>query len=247
MSNAVRKALTILEHVAGGKRSLAELSAAASIPRPTVHRLAGTLVSEGFLIKDDLTYRLGFRLLELGHAVKEENHIVLAAREPMERLSANTCETVHLGQLDGTNIVYVDKVEGTRGLRMVSRVGFRTMAQTTSLGKVLIANLPEEAWPSHLVPGAPQRTPHTIVDLERIVGELKVVRDAGYALDREENELGIRCVACPVRDFSGQVVAAISLSGATVYVTEARQSELVADVMEAADAISARLGFGGNR
>lgn len=245
MSNAVKKALSLLEHVAAGKRTLAELSAAAGMPRPTVHRLAATLASEGFLVKDDLTYRLGYRLLELGNAVKEQDHVVLAAREPMERLSERTSETVHLGQLEGTNIVYIDKVEGTRGLRMASRVGFRTVAQTTSLGKVLIANLPEATWRQHLVPGVAPRTPNTIVDLGEIVKELTVVRDAGYALDREENELGIRCVACPVRDFSGRVVAAISLSGATVYVTEERQRELVADVQEAAHAISVRLGYGG--
>lgn len=247
MSNAVKKALSLLEHVAAGQRTLAELSAATGLPRPTAHRLAGTLVSEGFLVKDELTYRLGYRLLELGNAVKEQDHIVLAAREPMERLSERTCETVHLGQLDGTSIVYIDKVEGNRGLRMASRIGFRTLAQTTSLGKVLIASLPEETWERHLVPGVPPRTPNTIVELDRIVAELSSVRDAGYALDREENELGIRCVACPIRDFSGRVVAAISLSGATVYVTEERQHDLVADVRDAAHVISVRLGYDGDR
>lgn len=242
MSNAVKKALSLLKLVSAGNRTLSELSASAEIPKSTVYRLAETLMSEGYLLKDDHGYRLGYRLLELGEVLKGENYLVAAAREPMEQLSSKTKETVHLGQLDGTDIIYIDKVDGTRGLQMVSRVGLRTMAQSTSLGKVLIAGLPEAQWREHLIEGAERRTPNTIVDLNEIVEELRRVRDAGYALDREENELGIRCVACPIRDYSGQVVAAISLSGATVYVTEERQEALIAHVAETATTISSRLG-----
>lgn len=241
MSHAVRKALGLLELVAKGHHSLAELAASGDMPRSTAHRLATTLVEEGFLMKDRQNYRLGYRLLELGQLVKADNYLVSAARESMEQLSAQTKETVHLGQLEGTEIVYIEKVTGQRGLQMVSRVGLRTLAQTTSLGKVLIAHRPESEWLSHLVEGTEARTPYTIVGLDATLEELRKVRQKGYALDCEENELGIRCVAAPIRDRSGQVVAAISLSGASVYVTEARQLELVPVVDEAARAISARL------
>lgn len=242
MSNAVKKALNLIELVAAGNESLGALAKAAGMPKSTVHRLAATLVDEGFLVRDDTGYRLGYRLLELGHMIREQNYLVAAAREPMRRLSELTSETVHLGELDGTHIVFLEKVAGNRGITMASRIGLRNLAQVTALGKVMISHRPETEWPAHLVDGIERRTPYTIVSLRELVEELRHVRTVGYALDREENELGIRCVAAPIRDYAGRVVAAVSISGASVYVTEERQLELVEDIRATAREISRQLG-----
>jgi DNA-binding IclR family transcriptional regulator len=109
------------------------------------------------------------------------------------------------------------------------------------LGKVLLAYLPEEAWAQHFIPGL-RRTPRTIADPENFKEELRLTRSRGYALDLEENEVGVRCVAAPVWDGQGKVVAAVSLSTAAVYLDEERIQEVVPLVQEAARRVSRELG-----
>lgn len=241
MSKSMRKAFQLVELVAAGKTKLTDIATAAGLAPSSAHRLLRDLTEEGILRKDRYKYSLGVHLIELGEKAKRSLPLERAATEPMRDLARRTRETVHLGVLDGSDIVYLKKVESDRGLKMASYVGLRTPAQCTAMGKVLIAARDEVEWADHFRPVAP-RTPRTILSLDEFLDELRSVREAGHAFDREENEVGIRCVAAPVRDASGMTVSGLSLSGATVYVSEERQEQLVPDVVACAQVISRSLG-----
>lgn len=245
MSRTTEKTLTLLELVADGSRTLGELAERSGMPKSTVHRLAKSLLEGGYLRHDGRDYLLGYKLLELGERVKRELRLPHVARDAMVRLSEETSETVHLGELDGSHVVYLEKVDGSRGLQMASYVGLRSPAQTTAMGKVLLAALPPEEARGRLLRLEP-RTPHSITEPDAILAELEQVRARGYAFDREENEIGIRCLAAPVVDAAGDVIAAVSVSGATQFVTKERQRALVPVVQACADGISARLGASRN-
>jgi DNA-binding IclR family transcriptional regulator len=241
MSRSLNKALELVAHVAEGPRSLGALADASRLPKSTVHRLASVLLDHGYLRLEGGTYQLGFRLLALGEAAKQQSRVATVARPHMETLSAITGETVHLGELHGTGVVYLDKVDGGRGLQMRSRVGLISPAQTTAMGKVLVANQPEGSWGDffrHL----PAQTKNAIANATSFMSEVRSVRERGYAFDLEENEIGICCVAAPIFDARGKAIAAVSLSSAVVYLPGDRLERLGTAVVRTSQAISADLG-----
>jgi DNA-binding IclR family transcriptional regulator len=246
MSRSMEKALQLLDHVAEEGRSLGELAASTGLPKSTVHRLASVLVDQGFLRTVQNRYVLGHRLMELGERARDQVHLPALAREHMLATSAATGETLHLGELIGTDIIYLEKVEGGRGLQMRSRVGLISPAATTAMGKAIVSQLPEQRWPDFFL-GPNGRTPNSITTLDGFVHELRTTRQRGYAFDREENEIGICCVAAPIREASGRTVAAVSLSGAAVYLPSERLEGLGVAVVECADAISRGIGGGRDR
>jgi len=241
MSRSLDKSLDLLAQVASGPQGLSALVERSGLPKSTVHRLAAVLVDHGFLRSESHRYYLGYRLMELGELAKKQVRLPALARRHMEALSSATLETIHLGELSGADIVYLEKIDGERGLQMRSRVGLTSVAATTAMGKVIIALRPEHEWASFFRQ-EPPRTPNTITTLAAFLSELATVRQQGYAFDREENELGICCVAAPIRDAAGHTVAAVSLSGAVVYLPAERLDGLVKDVVACASAISHELG-----
>jgi DNA-binding IclR family transcriptional regulator len=241
MSQSMDKALAVLDIVADGARTLGELSAASALPKSTAHRLATVLVRNGFLRSDGTRYHLGYRLMELGEIAKQQLHLPALARPHMEALSEASLETVHFGELVGTEVIYLEKVEGARGLLMRSRVGLTSPACTTAMGKAIVAHRPSETWGTYFRP-VEARTPKSITRPDAFEAELMVVRERGVAFDREENELGITCVAAPVFDAAGAARAAVSLSGAVVYLPPERLEELADAVVDCADAITRELG-----
>lgn len=242
MSKSLRKAVTILNHLTKEPSNLTELARAIETPPSTMHRMLTELEALQLVRKVGKAYHVGVRLIGLGEAARRQLDITSVSREPMQRLSQATRETVHLGLLDGDKIVYIGKQEGSRGLQMASYVGLLSPAQSTAMGKTLIADLKESAW-ERFTQGIERRTKFTTTDPDAYITELRQVRTQGFALDREENELGIRCVAAPIRDSTGTAVAAISLSGAAAYVTKERQHELIPDVVACALEISKQLGY----
>lgn len=243
MSRSAEKMLDLLGLVGQGHRNLHALSEASQMPKSTVHRLLQVLVSRGLVRSSADGFQLGYRLLELGELARMDLRVASRALQQMKRLSEETNETVHLGELDGSYIVYLEKVDGTRGLQMASHVGLRSPAQCTAMGKVLLAHLEPSVAESRLLELAP-RTPNTLTERVALMRELTHVKERGYALDREENEIGIRCVSAPIWDHTGHVVAAISLSGATQFISEERQAALVPAVMNCAAEISQEIGGG---
>lgn len=242
-SRSLSKSLRLIETVADGARALDEITEASGIPRSTAHRLLSTLVRERYLTHAPGTgYRLGPMLIGLGFKARDQFDLTAVARPHMVRLSRRTFEAIHLGVLEDRDIIYIEKVPGSRGLSMASYVGFRAPAQCTALGKVLIASLHESAWDDYFDPDL-ARTGNSVTDPDAFHVMLRSTRSAGYAEDREENEPGVRCVAVPVRDATGEVVASMSLSGATVYLTDERVREILPHVLATGVAISQELGW----
>ena len=242
-TRSLLRSLRLLETVAGGVHDLDGIVDVSGLPRSTAHRLLRALVGERYLRhRPGDGYRLGPRLIELGFAAQNQLHLSSIARPHMERLSKATQETVHLAILDGLDVVYIDKVAGSRGLMMASTIGARARAQTTALGKVLVAGLAPDQWPGRF-DAAACRMPAGIADEASYLDALRRCREDGWAEDHEENEPGVRCVAAPIRDATGAVIAALSMSGASVYMTNERLRELRPRVLATASEVSAELGW----
>ena len=234
--------------------SIRELSAKLKLPKGTTHRLLSSLSYFGYVRQDPKTrdYFLGFKLVDLGQLLLSQLDLRKEAEPFLRDLAEKTEETVHMVFLDRGEIVYIDKVEldhNPSGLRMASRVGLRNPAHSSAVGKVLLAHLPEEELNGLIKEkGLPKRTDHTITDPVQLKEHLKAVRTQGYAVDDEENERGIRCVAAPIYNETGRAVSAISISVLAFRVTKkVVQETLKKEVMETAFKISQRLGFNRNK
>lgn len=230
--------------------SIRDLSDKIKLPKGTTHRLISSLSYFGYARQDSKTrnYFLGFKLVELGNLLLSQLDLRREAEPFLRDLAERTNETVHMVFLDRGEIVYIDKVEldhNPSGLRMASRVGLRNPAHSSAVGKVLLSHLPEEELNGLIQEkGLPKRTENTITDSIQLKEHLKAVRTQGCAVDDEENERGIRCVAAPIYNETGRAVAAISISGPAFRVTKkVVQETLKKEVMETASKISERLGF----
>ena len=240
-SQTLLRGLDVIDALMEGSLPLAELSERLDLTRSTTHRLASALVDRRLLsFRPREGYSLGPKLLELGHAASQQMHLPRVARPYLEHLSAVTDDTVHLGVLDGRHALYLDKVPGRRRVNIGSRLGERHPIASTGLGKALILDKSEPEWIDfYALEGAAFDSSARTVWLERMRGYAQ----KGYAFDLEENEDQIRCVAAPIRSVDGHIVAAISVSSAAQYMSDARMSELTRTVTDAANAISADLGW----
>ena len=240
-SQTLMRGLDVIDALIDGPLPLAELSERLELTRSTTHRLAAALVDRRLLsFRPREGYTLGPKLLELGHAASQQMHLPRIARPWLEHLSAQTEDTVHLGVLDGHEALYLDKVAGRRRINIGSKLGERHPIASTGLGKALILDKTEPEWTEFYSPdGKPFDSTARAVWLERMRG----YATKGYAFDLEENEDQIRCVAAPVRGVDGQVVAAVSVSSAAQYMSDARMAELTVTVTDAANAISRDLGW----
>ncbi len=241
-SQTLVRGLDMLDKVVDGPVKLAELSQRMGLTRSTTHRLANALIDRGFLTylpRDG--YHLGPKLIQLGFLAQSQADIVQIARPRMEDLAARTEDTVHLGRLDGDLALYLDKISGRRRVEISSRIGDRQPLTSTGLGKALLIDASENEWDRLFSADQAQGAPKADRDvwLERMRGYAQ----AGHAFDLEENEDLIRCVAAPVRDVSGQIVAAISVSSAAQYMDDDRMTDLSAEVRETARQISTDLGW----
>ena len=242
-SQSLMRALDIVDVVAAGITDLAGLSSNLGLTRSTTHRLATALVARGYLrFQPGEGYGLGSKLLELGWQALHQNPLTRLARRHLERLAAATEDTVHLGVLDGQWALYLDKIPGMRRVEISSRVGERHPVWSTGLGKALLLDGNEAIWRSFFAHGTAQGDGQTR-DPAQWLDRMRSYALQGYAFDLEENEPEIRCVAAPVRDAGGKIVAAISLSSLSRYMTEPRMQELAHVVGEAARNISIDLGW----
>ena len=242
-SQTLVRGLDVLEAVAAGVTTLSELAAAVELNRSTAHRLAATLVERRYLTFVSRSgYGLGAKSLELGYRAKAHLSIPRVARDHLEKLAAQTGDTVHLGVLDDTRVLYLDKLPGSRRVEISSRVGERQPVRSTGLGKALLLDEDDarlrEFYRRENDGGQPYGVSETTW--------MRRMRDYarhGYAFDMEENEDRIRCVAAPLRDATGRIVAALSVSSAAQYMNDARMKLLVNDVCRTAEQISRDLGW----
>lgn len=244
---SAQRALSVLELLVGSDAPLtfAEIGARLDYPRSSLHGLLATLLDRHWIELDETTrrYRLGIRTFEAGNAYLRSIDLIQLARPRMERIRDALDEIVQFSVLDGRWNVYLSKVEGGQNLRLASEVGKRLQAHATALGKVLLAGLSPASFDRLDFPDPLERfTPNTLASLVDLRRDLALVRQLGYATDREEHTIGVRCYAMPIRNHAGQTVAALSVSFPTVRFTEARGEQALALLRDATGAISRDLG-----
>ena len=209
-------------------------------------RIASTLEAAGYLRRDPETkrYRPSVKVLQLGFSALRSMDIRQAARPHLDRLSRETGETVSHAVLDGNEIVYVDRVRNRQIVGVVLGMGSRLPAHCTSMGKAILAYLPDGQLRTRLNGEVFEAcTAHTLVDLESLKTELAKVRKQGFAINDQELAVGLRAVAAPIRGEQGSVVAAINISGSTETISRSRmRQEFVPLLIETASEISQALG-----
>jgi len=250
-TQALRRALSILNCFLQdtSELSLTDLSKSLSLPKGTVHRLLSALKFQNFIEQDEdsLKYRLGWGLFELGSYVDTINILKKKARPYLEALCEKSKETVHLAVLKEGNIFYIDKIVGAHKITMVTSVGLRLPSHIGGLGKSLIAFLPDDELDKIIKERELQKfTKNTIIDPNKLKDTLKRVRENGFAIDNEEFEIGLTCVGVPIKDFTGKVVAAISISGPTLRMNKDMMPYYIKLALEAGKKISNSLGFKNN-
>ena len=240
---SVERAFELLEVVAGagGEASISEVAEVAGIPLPTIHRLLRTLVGRGYMRQlPNRKYALGPRLIPLGDVASG----VLGswARPVLAPLVDQLDESANLAIPDGDLAVYVAQVPSTQAMRMFTEVGNRVYQHCTGAGKALLSQLPDDAVRAVLArTGMPARTPRTITSPDVLLAELAEVRAQGFAVDNEEQEIGVQCIAVPVRH--GDTRMAISVSGPATRMTADLEARAVPLLNEAAGDLISRLAL----
>jgi IclR family acetate operon transcriptional repressor len=207
--------------------TLAELTSRTGIPKTTVHRLTRVLVDQRLLKRTDTGFALGIRLFELGELVGERRDLRDASLPFLEELFELTHEIIHLGVLEGNEVLYFVKIVGYRAFPLPTRTGGRWPVHASALGKALMAFGPAD--PLRILSPAALRplTPYTIIDPNRLLRELATVRRVGSAIESEEAVLGNACVAAPIFDSAGHPVAAVSVSGPPLRLRPERRAPVV--------------------
>ncbi|MEU1788548.1 IclR family transcriptional regulator [Streptomyces sparsogenes] len=243
---SLERAFDLLERMAdaGGEVGLSELSGSSGLPLPTIHRLMRTLVACGYVRQQpNRRYALGPRLIRLGESASRL--LGTWARPYLARLVEETGETANMALLDGDEVVYVAQVPSRHSMRMFTEVGRRVLPHTTGVGKALLADVPADEVRALLArTGMPASTQKTITSPDVFLEALGRVREQGYAVDDNEQEMGVRCLAVAVPD--SPTAAAISISGPAGRVTDEATEDIVPILKEVAADLSAALASTGS-
>lgn len=213
-----------------GAMGLQELSTALDLNKSTVHRILNSLICMDYVRQDPETvkYSLSFKICGLSNQILSQNSMIDIARPFIKELSANSGETVHLVQLDGINATYIDKVEASQNsVRMISMVGKSIPLYCSGVGKAILADMPdtkiESIWKQSFIQ---QLTEHTVTRFVDFMSLIEETRRSGYALDNEENEIGVRCIAVSLKGYNGKSTYAISISAPKDRMSDARILQL---------------------
>jgi len=237
--------LDILAHD-GPTHGVTELAEKLRLHKSTTHRLIMVLESSRYVERDSVTgkYRLGSRILELGLSALSRLDLYEIARPHLRNLVAESGETAHIGVMRNGEIISIVNVESTQALRTPSTVGTSHPSHCSSLGKAILAFSTPEAVDSFLEGRHFESyTRNTITTPEDFRKEIESIRRSGYAIDDEEREEGLRCIGAPVRDSTGEVIAAVSIAGPVFRITRDRTAALAAAVTKTAGQISLALGY----
>ncbi|MDC7227245.1 MAG: IclR family transcriptional regulator [Spirochaetales bacterium] len=246
-AQTVAKALGLLELL--GKQSLtaAQIIDKTKIHRSTAYRLLGTLIQLGYLRKNDTNglYSLSPKILTLASSVRETKDIKEIAQPHIDELHSRVHETIHLAVLDNDELVYLDKRESTRNLRVVmsSKTGSHAPLYCTGIGKVLLSGMSDAQLREYLrTVRFVKYTEHTLPGAPELLNEIDDIKKRGFAEDREEHEDGVYCVAAPVIDSDGSVIAAFSVSLPSVRATDSLKKSIIEDVQLISKRISGEIG-----
>lgn len=222
---AVDRTLAILEALAARRAplSLSLLAREVALNVSTVHRLLHTLMGRGFVVQENDTgrYKLGLKAFEIGTAALSALDVSEGVRPLLAELSRDCNETANFAVLEGSDVVYLDQVESLHQVKMLAKLGGRSPAHCTGAGKAILAHLPAVELERLMETMSFRRyTDSTFTDPGSLARELQKVRNRGYALDLEEMEEGVRCVAAPVFNHFGRAVGAVSVSGPSSRLTD---------------------------
>jgi len=252
LKSSVNKTFNLLEHFTAQKPEwgVTELATAVGSNKSTVYRFLADLCKLDILCKNPETdkYKLGLKLFELGSRVKLKSAFVEKTNPELIAVSKDIRETVHIAVYKNQQVFYVDKVESPQGLKLSSQIGSYNPAYATALGKILLAHLPEETMKSTTATLLDSDeviayTKNTITKKTSLLKELRSIRDKGFALDREEFELGLICVAVPIFNQNQKIVASLSASGPANRFEEKNVTKYVATLKRGADAIKQKIGY----
>ena len=242
------KAIDTIDAVAeAGYVGIRELSAITGFPPSTIHRIVTTLVKKNYFQQDPVTrrYSLSYRLLELGSRYQLQTHLTTIALPHLEQLMAEARESVNLAVRDGDSMVYLDTVHSNYSmLQLFTQPGARVPLYATGVGKLFLSQMQGSELDAYLQRSKPTPyTPHTLVKKANIVNDLKKIRTRGYAVDNQEMEEGVRCVAALIFDHQGKPAASVSITGAAMRITPDRIEQFGTLVKACVAAISSQLGF----
>ena len=245
MSQSLSRALRLLTELAEGPRSLDDLATLLDVHKTTVLRLLRTLEEDRLVYRDAAyRYHLGAGLFALSSRALEQRPVRATAAPHLAALNRETGHTVHLAAYEGGEVVYIDKYDSRHPVRMYSRIGLRAPLHCTAVAKVLLAGLPERERRTVVEAIEYQAiTPNTLTSADALLAELARVAEQGYAVDHGEHETFINCVGAPIRDASGRVVAAASISVPDVLLDYEQVLALLPDLLKTAAAISADSGW----
>lgn len=243
----VDRALCVLELLAHHSEGLrpVELAQIMALNKVTVHRLLKTLENRGFIEKkENGRYLVGLKLVAVASLRLNNLELKTEAQPWLRQLACRLGQPVHLAIRDQDEIVYIEKVETVHSMRMYSQIGKRGPLHCTALGKVLLAGLSDES-ARKLMERKERKayTTSTITDLKTILEEIRQVRSQGFAFDRAEHEPGVYCVAAPVHDYRGQVIAAVSTSGDFRPDLDDPEGPIMTGILETAEAIEKHMGY----
>lgn len=252
LKSTVQKTFAIIEHFTSERPEwgVTELAQEMGANKSTVYRFMADLSKLGVLYKHPISekYSLGLKLFELGGRVNLKSAFIDKTHPELIEVSKSITETVHLAVLKNNKVFYVDKVESPQGLKLSSQIGSYNPAYATALGKVLLAFLPDSTRQQAIEIIFDKKsklslTTNTITSSKNIKTELRQVKEQGYAIDKEELELGLICVAVPIFNLNNEVVASLSASGPANRFEESEVSNYVATLKKGAIAIQQKIGY----
>jgi DNA-binding IclR family transcriptional regulator len=248
-AKALVKGLALVDviSVADGPVRLGDLVVATGLPRPTALRLLDVLLEQRVVQTVDGSYALGPRLAVWGQRYLEGLDVRAHAEDLMRGLAEATRETCYLGVRDDRSVLYIAKADSPQAVQPAARVGTRNPLHSTGIGKALLAFAPPDEALAYADGALAAKTPNTIVDPHRLGAEMDATRARGYAIDNVENEEGVRCVAAPIRNHAGEVVAALSVSAPAYRFALEDLPALAPKVLAAALEISSRIGYADGR
>lgn len=244
----IDRALDILELLSVEKSGLGvtEIGSRLGLHKSTVHRILTVMAERGYIEKTKSRgeYRIGLKLVEISSLYLNNVELKTEAKPFLWQLAAKFNLVAHLAILDGNEAVYIEKVDVVHSIRLYSQIGRRIPVHCTALGKSLMSGLPDDEIEKRLKDYRfHKHTDNTIINKEALMKQIAEVRRKGWSIDDEEHEKGVRCIAAPIRDYRGNVIAALSITGSAAIVNEARDEEIARLVVETAENISRRLGF----
>ncbi|MDV2883715.1 IclR family transcriptional regulator [Alkalihalophilus pseudofirmus] len=220
-----------------------EISEELSLSKSTVSRLVSELVEEGFLEKNGMKYQLGVSVLCLSGVITSHSDIYSEAKPALETLAAKVNETAHISILEDSNITYLHKVECSQPIELLSSIGKTNPATCTSSGKVILAYQNDQVLNKILHYELVKCGPKSVTDKQILLNQLKEIKKQGYAICVNEMFDEVVSIAAPVRDFTGEVIAAVSIVGPLYRMKQIKFDDYIREVSLASNEISDKLGF----